>query len=135
MAIAQLKKSLGNADQIVYANASGSTMTAGRPYLVEISGGATPRGLCVIPLADIATSTSGVCYIDGEFTVDKGSNAFSAGEAVYFDVSETQADNAATATANRDFVIGMATEAAGASTEYVDVLLNRGPSAYVFVSA
>ncbi len=127
MAIAELKRSFDPADHFVWLNSTGSDISAGTPTLIKDTT-ANKKAKVLIPLCDIANGESGTVYIAGEWTIDKNtSRALAVGERVRYDASEEVADNTATATDAADFDIGTCTVAAGASTDYVDFLLNDYP--------
>lgn len=132
--IAILLKSSANDDNIVWTNGTGASVAYGDPQVIE-EAGSNLLGTALIPLNTAAATATTTAYVAGQFRVNKRAAVeFAAGQSVYYDVSETQADNAATATTDGDFVLGTACEAVTSAVSYVDVMLNEGPDAYTVVS-
>jgi len=131
MSIAQLERS--TVDHIVYTNSTGASIAAGTPIVIE-EAGSNLLGVAAILLNALADGESGTAYILGEFRIDKAAVAFAQGQKVYYDVSATNANNAANAATDGDFVLGVCSKAAASGDDYVQFLLNFGPGANTVVS-
>lgn len=109
-----MKNYIMDGERLTYANASGSTISAGTMVLVTAKVGVAP--------ADIANGDSGVLAMEGVYNITKlGTDVVAQGALLYWDNTNKRL----TVTSSGNTLAGFAFAAAGNGVTSVDICINR----------